>query len=57
MKKTFNTEEIRQATQKLKNNKTPGVDQLIGEQVKYGPEIVHQTIAEILNKAAETGEY
>eukprot|EP00112_Aurelia_sp_Birch-Aquarium-sp1_P006574 Seg1722.4 transcript_id=Seg1722.4/GoldUCD/mRNA.D3Y31 product="Craniofacial development protein 2" protein_id=Seg1722.4/GoldUCD/D3Y31 len=39
MKKPFTTEEITQATQKLKNNKTPGIDQLIGEQFKYSREI------------------
>ncbi|MCP3927643.1 MAG: hypothetical protein GY705_00905, partial [Bacteroidetes bacterium] len=57
MNKPFTTEEIKNATQKLKNNKSPGLDELLGEQVKFGPDIVHCTIAEILNAAAKTGEH
>ena len=40
----------------MKNNKTPGIDQLRTEQLKYGPQIIMSIIAEILNKSTETGE-
>lgn len=57
MKKPFTQEEIKKASLKLKNNKSPGVDELLGEQVKYGPDIVHKTIADILNNIAKTGDH
>ena len=51
------TEEVAKATKKLKNNKSPGCDSVQTELIKYGPEIIHKHIADILNHAAETGDY
>ena len=51
------TQEVIHATKKLKNNKSPGCDNVQSELIKYGPNIVHRHIADILNRVAETGEY
>ena len=56
MKTPFTTEEITTAIKKLKNGKTPGVDELKAEQLKYGPTCVATEIAEILNHTAKTGQ-
>lgn len=57
MKSPFTSEEIKQAVKSLKNNKSPGIDQICSEMIKYGPEELNVAIAEILNRTAETGEY
>ena len=41
----------------LKNGKSPGIDQVYGEMLKYGPEIIFTEIAEIFNLISETGIY
>ena len=51
------TAEVEKAAQKLKNNKSPGSDNIQAELIKYSPQIVYTHIAHILNTAAETGEY
>ena len=56
MKEPFTLEEVTKAVTTMKNNKTPGIDQLRTEQLKYGPQIIMSIIAEILNKSVETGE-
>ena len=48
--------EVERAVNKLKNNKSPGCDNINAELLKYGPTIVFDIIANILNKAAETGD-
>ena len=48
-------EEVKSAVNKLKNNKSPGCDQINAELVKNSPEIVFEHIAQILNYIAETG--
>ena len=48
--------EVEKAVNKLKNNKSPGCDNINAELLKYGPTIVFDIIANILNKAAETGD-
>ena len=57
MKEPFTLEEVTKAVTTIKRRKkTPGIDQLRTEQLKYGPQIIMIIIAEILNKSAETGE-
>ena len=48
--------EVEKAVNKLKNNKSPECDNINAELLKYGPTIVFDIIANILNKAAETGD-
>ena len=58
MKEPFEPKEIRKAISKLKNGKSSGCDEIRSKQLKYGPpEIIENTICEILIHAAETGEY
>ena len=57
MRTPFTAEEVKKAANSLKNNKSAGCDQLKAEQIKYGPEIIHKGIAELLNTIAITGEY
>ena len=53
----FTAKEVKDAIKSLKNNKSPGIDELRAEQLKYGPEEVHNEIAELLNEIAKTGEH
>lgn len=57
MREAFTEEEVRKAIKSLKNNKSPGVDEIRAEHLKNGPAIVCQKIADILNTTAETGEH
>ena len=58
MKIPFTPKEIENATNKLKNGKSPGCDELRAEQLKHGPKVVYyEMISDILNVAAKTGEY
>ena len=57
MKKTFTKEEIKKAVMSLKNGKSPGIDQVYGEMLKYGPEIMFVEIAETFNLISESGVY
>ena len=41
----------------LKNNKSPGMDQINVELIKYSPEVVHEKIAAIYNNIATTGKH
>lgn len=52
----FSASEIETAAKCLKNNKSPGIDNMNAELLKYGPEEVYQEIADIFNRIAETGE-
>ena len=56
MKKLFTTEDITGAINKLKNNKSPGIDEIRSEQLKYGPTSVATEIAHILDTAATEGD-
>ena len=38
----FTAKEVKNAIKSLKNNKSPGIDELRAEQLKYGPEEVHK---------------
>ena len=53
----FSAQEVREAIETLKNNKSPGCDDINGELLKYGPEEINQEIADILNKMASTGQF
>ena len=56
MKSPFTTTEVQKAIASLKNNKSPGIDDLRTEQLKYGPIEISKEIADIFNHIAETGE-
>ena len=48
--------EIQEAINKLKNNKSPGVDMIRAEHFKHGPDEVSEIIADIFNETAKTGK-
>ena len=56
-KPPFSEEEIKKAVKRLKNGKSPGIDGMAAEMLKHAPDIVHQTIAEVLNKSIESEDY
>ena len=53
----FTAEEIKSATSKLKNNKSPGDDEVVVELVKQLPIQIYDEIADIYNITAATGEH
>ena len=57
MTKRFTKEEIQKAVNKLKNNKSAGIDNLKAEQLKYGPDNICEEIAEMFNDIAKTGKH
>ena len=56
MKTPFTRTEIKGAVKKLKNNKSAGMDDVVAELIKYGPDLLYDEIAVIFNSVAETGE-
>ena len=56
MKVPFSSEEIRRAIKKLKNNKTPGPDNIPAELFKNCPEELISKIVDLFNNIAQTGE-
>ena len=56
MNDPFTAEEIETAAKRLKNNKSPGVDTINAELLKYGPNELHSEIGTIFNRIAATGE-
>ena len=56
LKEPISSKEIKKALTKIKNNKSPGCDELNAELLKESPEITYQIIADILNNTAETGD-
>ena len=52
----FTADEIKKASNGLKNGKSPGIDNLHAEFIKYAPDEIYQNIAEIYNDTAETGK-
>jgi len=56
MDQPFTADEIEDAIKSLKNNKSPGIDNISAELLKYGPEEINEQIADIFNTIAETGE-
>ena len=58
MKNQFTTEEVERALKKLKYNKSPGIDEIRAEHLRYGPpEELAEIIKQILNETAKTGAY
>ena len=57
MKNPFTAGEIENAAKRLKNNTSPGIDNITSEMIKYAPKEIFQEIANIFNLIAETGEY
>ena len=57
METPFSKDEIRKAVKSLKDGKSAGYDRLKAEQLKHGPDIVLEHIADILNHVARTGEF
>ena len=56
MEDPFTEQEITKIAKRLKNGKSPGIDNLSAEYIKYAPASVHEEIAVILNNTAETGD-
>ena len=57
MRDPFISDEIQKAVNKLKNNKSAGIDKIKAEMLKNAPETIIIEIAEILKNIAETGNY
>ena len=57
MRTPFTNKEIVNAANRLKNNKSPGVDDIVIEQIKYAPSIIHEQIAETYNEMAFSGNH
>ena len=49
MSQPFTSDEIRTAIMKLKNKKSAGLDGIVAELLKYGPDIICDEIALIYN--------
>ena len=49
-------EEVQKCSKKLKNNRAPGYDEIPGELIKYGPDLLHEEIKTILNNIFEKHE-
>ena len=57
MQQPFTAEEVKTAANRLKNNKSAGIDDITAEHLKHAPQEVYQEIADIFNNIAETGEF
>ena len=57
MSEPFTCKEIYEASLKLSINKSPDNNGLQAEHIKHAPKCVHQDIANLLNKVADTGTY
>ena len=57
MRIPFTEDEIRSAVKSLKNNKSPGIDEITAEHLKHGPGLVYEKIAKLLNHTAATGDF
>ena len=55
MRTPFKKEEIQQVVKTLKNGKSPGIDKITAEYIKYAPDTIHEVIADIFNEIAEKG--
>ena len=53
----FISSEIRKAVWTLKINKSPGMDQINIELIKYSPEVMYEKIADIFNNIAATWKH
>ena len=57
MSTLFTSSKIRKAVWTLKNNKSPGMDQINVELIKYSPEVVYEKIADIYSNITATGKH
>ncbi len=57
MKSQFTSQEVKKSISSLKNNTSAGIDEIVAEQLKYGPDEINDGIAELLNEVARTGKY
>ncbi len=53
----FTGDEVQKAIKSLKNNKSPRIDEIVAEQLKYGPKEINQGIADLMNEIARTGRH
>ena len=53
----FTVDEIQKATKTLSNNKSPGIDNITAEHIKYATPEIHADIAKIFNTIADTGQF
>ena len=56
MNQPFTKDEIKNATKSMKNGKSAGTDDIHIEFIKYAPAEIHEEIANIFNRVAETEE-
>ncbi len=56
LNKPITITEVTQALKKMRNGRAVGPDGIPGELLKYGPETLHASIADILNQMFEEGE-
>jgi hypothetical protein len=54
--KEIKREEIEKIIRELKNNKTRGPDNIINEQIKYGPQILWDILRKIMNNVIRIGK-
>ena len=57
MTKPFTEAVVKAAITSLKNNKSPGSDNIKAEQLKYAPDSIHRHIVNIFNETAKTGVF
>ena len=57
MNTPFTPKEIELAVRAMKNNKSPGVNNIQTELIKHGPTEINDRIAELLNNIAKTGNF
>ena len=57
MSALFTSSEIRKAVWTIKNNKSPGMDQINTELIKYSPEVMYEKIADIFKNIAATWKH
>ena len=57
MNTPFTAKEIEIAVRAMKNNKSPGIDNIQTELIKHGPTEINDRIAELLNNIAKTGNF
>ena len=57
MTSPFTSEETKKAAKSLKNNKSPGIDNIHAEFLKYAPQILHEELANTYNEIDSTGNF